>query len=352
MNVMILAAGMGTRLHPLTEICPKPLVPLMLQPMLGHLLTQLRQYHVEEVVINLHHHAEQLRQWIGNGQQWGFRQIHLSYEPEILGTAGAIKNAETVLGDAPFCVINADVLSDIDLAAVWQWHCQRNAVVTMVLRPDPDAHRYGPVVVDGDHRVCHINGRPEAKSHLTGDMLMFTGMQVVSPQIFDAIAPNQCLSTAAESYPQLIADGAAVYGYRYDGYWMDVGVPTRYRQAYWDVLDGVIRSELALVPQGTRIISRAEETPAAWAHATIHPPVVVGANVELAPNACIGPYAVLGPECRLETGAQVRESVLWDGVRVASHAEVDRSILGTDVVVPAHQVVSDAVQSTASEARA
>ncbi len=114
----------------------------------------------------------------------------------------------------------------------------------------------------------------------------------------------------------------------------------------------MIRSELALVPQGTRIISRAEETPAAWAHATIHPPVVVGANVELAPNACIGPYAVLGPECRLETGAQVRESVLWDGVRVASHAEVDRSILGTDVVVPAHQVVSDAVQSTASEARA
>jgi len=350
MKVMILAAGLGTRLHPLTEICPKPLVPLMLQPMLGHLLAQLRQYHVYEVVINLHHHAEQLRQWIGDGRQWGFQQIHLSYEPEMLGTAGALKKAEGVLRDAPFCVINADVLADVDLEAVWQWHRQRQAVVTMVLRPDPDAHRYGPVVVDGDNRVCHINGQPVSKAHLTGEVMMFTGIQVISPQIFADIPSGQYISTAAETYPKLIADGASVHGYRHDGYWIDIGVPTRYRQAHWDFLDGVFGDKLASMPEGTHIIRRAEETPAGWAHVTITPPVVVGPLVELAATACIGPYAVIGAACQLEAGASVHESVLWDGVRVASNARVDRCILGSGVVVPANRVLSDVVYSSASEA--
>lgn len=350
MKVMILAAGLGTRLHPLTESCPKPLVPFMLQPMLGHLLAQLRHYHVQEVVINLHHHADQLRQWIGDGRQWGFEHIHLSYEPEILGTAGAIKKAEAVLRDAPFCVVNADVLADVDLAAVWQWHRQRRAAVTMVLRADPDAHRYGAVLVQGDNRVCQINGRPESKAHLTGEIMMFTGIQVVSPQIFAEIPPEQFISTAAETYPKLITNGAAVYGYRHDGYWMDIGVPTRYRQAHWDFLDGVLGRELASLPEGTHVIRHAEETPAGWAHATIHPPVAVGPHVELAAKARIGPYAVIGAGCQLEAGASVRESVLWDGVRVASHAQVDRCILGSGVVVPANRVLSDAMQSTISEA--
>jgi mannose-1-phosphate guanylyltransferase len=346
---MILAAGLGTRLHPLTSICPKPLVPLILQPMLGHLLVQLRQYHVHEVVINLHHHAEQLRQWIGDGRQWGFRRVHVSYEPEILGTAGAIKKAETVLRNAPFCVINADVLAAIDLEAVWQWHRQRQAVVTMVLRPDPDAHRYGAVVMDGDNRVCHINGQPESKAHLTGEVLMFTGIQVLSPEIFAAIPSGQCISTAAETYPKLIADAAMVYGYRYDGYWIDIGVPARYRQAHWDFLDGAFGGELALAPEGAHLIRCAEDTPAGWAHATITPPVMVGPHVELGANACIGPYAVIGAGCQLEAGASVRESVLWDGVRVASNARVDRCILGSGVVVPANRVLSDVVYSSTSE---
>jgi NDP-sugar pyrophosphorylase family protein len=204
-------------------------------------------------------------------------------------------------------------------------------------------------MIDGDNRVCHINGRPEAKAHLAGESLMFTGLQVISPQIFADIPPAQHCSTTAETYPKLIARGAAVYGYRHDGYWMDIGVPTRYRQAHWDFLDGVFRGPIS-VRDGTHLIRRAEDTPAGWAHVNIHPPVMVGARVELAAGACIGPYAVIGPGCQVEVGASVRESVLWEGVRVASYAQVDRCILGTGVAVPAHRVVSDAIQITTSEA--
>lgn len=349
MKVMILAAGLGTRLQPLTDTCPKSLVPLMLQPMLGHLLAQLRQYDVQEVVINLHHHADQLRQWLGDGRQWGLQRLHVSYEPDLLGTAGAIKKAETVLCDAPFCLINADVLTDVDLAAVWQWHRQRQAIVTMVVRPDPEAHRYGPVMVDGNNRVCHINGQPKTQAHLTGEVMMFTGIQVISPEIFAHIPSGQVVNTAAETYPMLIARGEAVCAYRHNGYWIDIGVPARYRQAHWDLLDGVRLSGPIPVPEGTHVIRRAADVPAHWAHVTIAPPVVVGPHVAFAVNTCIGPYTVIGTGCQLDVGASVRESVLWDRVRIEDHARVERCILGTGVVVQAHHVVSDAVYSTASE---
>ena len=351
MNVMILAAGLGTRLAPLTDTCPKPLVPLMLQPMLSRLLMQLRQYPVDEVVINLHHHAEQIRQWLGDGEQWGFRKIHLSHEPEILGTAGAMKQAEAMLGKAPFCVMNADVLADINLEAVWHWHQQHQAVVTMVLRPDPEAQRYGPVVVDDNNRVCHINGRPEVMSHLRGEAMMFTGIQVISPEILADVPPGQFMGTTSEVYPQLIANGDGVYGYRYDGYWIDIGVPEYYRQAHWDLLDGVLSGEPVTVSEGTDLIRHIDAIPTGWEQVTIQPPVVVGPGAELAAGACLGPYAVLGPECRVGAGACVRESVLWDSVQIGAQAQVERSILGTRVVVSAGQVVFDAVQATASGTR-
>src|SRR5437773_4895644 len=122
MKAMILAAGLGTRMRPLTEHCPKPLLPLLLQPMLDHLLRQLQWHGIRDVIINLHHQAEQLARWLGDGSRWDVR-LSLSFEPKILGTAGALKRAETLLRKAPFFVLNAAVLLDVDLHALWHWHC-------------------------------------------------------------------------------------------------------------------------------------------------------------------------------------------------------------------------------------
>ena len=138
MKAMILAAGLGTRMRPLTDYCPKPLLPLLLQPMLDHTLAQLQRYGIRDVMINLHHHAEQLAAWLGDGSRWDVH-LSLSFEPEILGTAGALKRVEPWLRDAPFLVLNADVLLDVDLHALEHWHCQHQALVTMVVRPDPAA---------------------------------------------------------------------------------------------------------------------------------------------------------------------------------------------------------------------
>ena len=343
MKAMILAAGLGTRLRPLTDTCPKPLLPLVLQPMLAYVLGQLQAQGVTEVIINLHHRAHQIRQWLGTGTQWGLR-LHLSYEQEILGTAGGIKRVEAWLHEAPFVVINADVLVDLNLRALWQWHCQRGALVTMVLRPDPAARAYGPVRIDATDRVLCINGRPCGTALSEGQEMVFTGIQVLSPEVLQWIAPERHLSTTADIYPALLAQQQAVYGYRHTGYWMDVGVPERYRQAHWDMLNGALGAQWQhQLPSGSQYIWHGGAPSGRESGVTIMPPVVLGRDVALAPGACVGPYAVLGTGCQIGANAVVRESILWEDVRVAPGTRLYRSILGTGVYVQTPDLLTDVV---------
>jgi mannose-1-phosphate guanylyltransferase len=345
MKAMILAAGLGTRMRPLTDHCPKPLLPLLLQPMLDHILAQLPRHGIRDVIINLHHHADQLARWLGDGSRWGVH-LSLSYEPEILGTAGALKRVEPLLRDAPFLVLNADVLIDMDLQALWHWHCQRQALVTMVLRPDPAARSYGAVIVDADDRVCLINGRPSTDVPATGQEMMFACMQVVDPQVLEHIPPDCFSMTTTDVYPALIERYAGVYGYRYTGYWMDIGAPERYLQAHWDMLDGALGDAwVQRLPAGSRVVLRLDDMPLMAPGVTLVPPVVLGPDVKLAPDVHLGPYAVLGAECRLASGAVVRDSVLWEGVQVGAGAQVRGCALATGVQVPAASTLVQAVLS-------
>ena len=345
MKAMILAAGLGTRMRPLTDRCPKPLLPLLLQPMLDHILAQLPRQGIHDVIINLHHHAEQLAQWLGDGSRWGVH-LSLSFEPDILGTAGALKRVEPLLRDAPFLVLNADVMIDMDLQALWHWHCQRQALVTMVLRPDPAARSYGAVIVDADDRVRRINGRPSTDVTATGQETMFACVQVVDPRVLERIPPDCFSATTTDVYPALIERNEAVYGYLYTGYWMDIGVPERYLQAHWNLLDGVLGdSWLHRLPTGSRVVLHLDDMPQTAPGVTLVPPVVLGPDVELAPDVCLGPYAVLGAGCRLARGTMVRDSVLWDGVQVGAGAQVHGCILATGVQVPAASTLGQAVLS-------
>jgi mannose-1-phosphate guanylyltransferase len=345
MKAMILAAGLGTRMRPLTDHCPKPLLPLLLQPMLDHILAQLSRQGIRDVIINLHHHADQLAWWLGDGSRWGVH-LSLSFEPKILGTAGALKRVEPLLREAPFLVLNADVLIDLDLQALWHWHCQRQALVTMVLRPDPAARSYGAVLVDADDRIRLINSRPSTHMPATGQETMFACVQVVDPQVLECIPPDCFSMTTSDVYPALIERHAAVYGYCYSGYWIDIGTPERYLQAHWDLLDGALGDAwVQRLPAGSRVVLRPDDAPPTAPGVTFIPPVVLGPDVILAPDVHLGPYAVLGTACRLASGAVVRDSVLWDGVQVGAGAQVRRCALATGVQVPAASTLVQAVLS-------
>jgi len=345
MKAMILAAGLGTRMRPLTDHCPKPLLPLLLQPMLDHILAQLSRHGIRDVIINLHHHADQLARWLGDGSRGGVH-LSLSVESGILGTAGALKRVEPLLRDAPFLVLNADVLIDMDLQDLWRWHCQRQALVTMVLRPDPDARSYGAVIVDADDRVRLINGRPSTHVPATGQETMFACVQVVDPRVLKCIPPDCFMTTTSNVYPALIERHEAVYGYRYTGYWMDIGAPERYLQAHWDMLNGSLGDAwIQRLPAGSRVVLRPDDMPLTAPGVTLIPPVVLGPGVTLAPEVCLGPYAVLGAGCRLASGAVVRDSVLWESVQVGASAQVRGCALATGSQVPAASTLVQAVLS-------
>ncbi len=232
MKAMILAAGLGTRLRPLTDNLPKPLLPLEGRPLIEHTLLLLRTYGVMDVVINLHYQGEKIMQALGDGSRWGMKILY-SEEPRILGTAGGIKKVEALLSEEPFLVINSDILVEIHLDRVIEFHQREKAAATMVLREDPEVDSWGAVGIDSHHRIRQLLGKPD----WTGEKLskrMFAGIHVMDPRVLTYI-PGQGFSSIIDVYIEMIQKGERIVGQTLKDYWMDIGTPERYRQAQEDL---------------------------------------------------------------------------------------------------------------------
>jgi NDP-sugar pyrophosphorylase family protein len=235
MKAMVLAAGYGERMRPLTNSIPKPLLPIKGKPLLHYTLQLLKKNGINEVVINLHHLPNMIMDAFEDGSSLGVK-IYYSYEKEILGTAGGIKAAEKFLRDKTFLVINSDIIVDIDLKKVLEFHKKNMSMVTMVLREDPDVEKYGAIEIDSEGRVRRFLGKPEYEGNLPLRKLMFTGIQILEPEIFDEIPGGRYCGTTEETYPKLMNKNAPIYGYEFNGYWIDIGTPERYEKAKGEVL--------------------------------------------------------------------------------------------------------------------
>lgn len=236
MKAMVLAAGLGMRLRPLTDKTPKPLLPIAGRPLLVWNLLLLKRHGITDVLINLHHLGNQIVQAIGDGSRFGLR-VAYSHEPEIQGTGGGIRQAAPFLADGPFLVLNGDTLSACDLAGLIAAHRAGKALATLALREDPEAAAWGPVTVDADLRVLQINGKPPLQ---TGDPpcrpYMFAGIHVMEPAVLNAIPPGPGSIIAV--YHALLGKGLRLQGWRMSGYWSDIGTRERYEQAERDAAEG------------------------------------------------------------------------------------------------------------------
>jgi NDP-sugar pyrophosphorylase family protein len=237
MKAMILAAGLGTRLRPLTNTIPKPLLPIAGTPLIVWNLLLLKRHGFHDVVINLHHLGPMIEQALGNGSRYGLRIIY-SREPMILGTGGGLKQAESIFCGEAVLVLNGDTLVELDLDTLCAFHQQRNAVATLVLRKDPDAARWGLVEMDSDNRIMRITGRGRTEPVQTQPR-MFAGIHVLCTRLLRDV-PKGTASTIIDPYVAAIQRGEAVLGYDFDGYWSDIGTPERYAQAEQDASAGLI----------------------------------------------------------------------------------------------------------------
>ncbi|MDT7040980.1 NDP-sugar synthase [Candidatus Nitronereus thalassa] len=241
MKAMVLAAGLGTRLRPLTNSLPKPLLSLGPHPLLVWNLLLLRKHGIADVIMNLHYLGEQIQHAIGDGSQWGLK-VTYSFEPVLLGTGGGVKQAEPFFEGEPFLVINGDTIFDLNLSAVIAHHREAEAIATMVLRDDPDVDQWGVIETDAQGQVLRINGngRPASQDGEYVVRRMFAGIHVVDPFLLRHV-PEGVPYSIIDAYVLWLERGASVSSYLLTGYWSDVGTPQRYAQVQQDFDFGRIR---------------------------------------------------------------------------------------------------------------
>ncbi len=314
MKAMVLAAGFGSRLMPLTRFIPKPMFPVMNRPGIESILDLLQKSGVTETVINLHHLPQHIIDHFPGGTYEGMR-LHFSCEPAILGTAGGIKLAQPFLEDDTFIVINSDILVDIDLREVIDFHKQKGSCLTLVLKPGDSDKAYDPIEIDETGRVIHLVGASSRHIEEFSSRVTFTGIQVMEPSIFNRIPEGTFCGTTHDIFPGMLEDGFPIFGFLYGGYWQDLGTPDSYLQIHKDLLDGLL-------------FLKHTESIRPYGYANTTPPVFIGEGCHIDETAKVGPYTVLGNGCTIKEGAVVSDSVCWDGATVGAFSEVYSSTLG------------------------
>jgi NDP-sugar pyrophosphorylase family protein len=331
-KAVILAGGEGTRLRPLTLAVPKPIVPIVDRPFLRHQLDLLGDAGVTEVVFSVAYRPERVQAIFGDGSALG-KKIRYAMEPTPLGTGGAVKNAERYLDDVTV-VLNGDVLTDLDLAAVLRRHQESRAAATLVLAPVPDPAAYGLVETDGNGRVRRFIEKPQP-DQITTDTIN-AGIYVLQTSTLELMPAGVNHSIERAFFPALLGRGDHVAAHVHRGYWIDIGTPAKYLQVHRDVLSG-------------RFPVRLDGRPVAggWVHegAVVEPgaelrgPFYVGPGSRVSARAEVGPHAVLASRVRVEAGARIRDSVLWEGCQIGEEAAVEGALLGAGVRAARHVVI-------------
>jgi len=328
MKAMILAAGLGERMRPLTDGRAKPSLPLLNRPIILQTLTYLKRYGVDEVVINIHHQPESIRGVVGDGSRIGLR-VHYSEEQLILGTAGGLKKAEAHFrGGTTFIMINSDFVTDCDLGAAMEAHRQQAAAATLILAPHRPGTDYGSVEIDGDGRVLSIAGRPARQ---TGSGYAFIGIHILEPGILDFIPPGIRFEINSELYPLLIHGGGLIKGHLFHGFWWEIGTPRLYLDGSLAILSENRDSTIAPHQQGDGIYLEQVDLPPST---TTAPPILIGRGTSIGRNCSFLGGVVIGRQCRVGGDCALRSSILWDGARVGDRSQLTECIVTSGVYVP------------------
>lgn len=292
MRAIILSAGYGTRLWPLTEDRTKPAIPILGKPLVGYVAEYLSGYGFDEIVVNLHHRPESVRKALGDGGRFGVK-LHYVEEPVILGTSGALDNTREFFDRDTFLIINGKIITDIDLKAALDTHRRMKALATLVLLPNTRRERFS-IVETQEGRVTRFAGMPVEGSD-GPTPLMFTGIHIMEPRIFDYIPRGVFSDSVVDVYPQAIANGEIIAAHRASGQWWELSTLKRYLDISVEMLK----------KKGSNYFA--------------------GAN-SIVPRT-----------------ASVTETIIWDNVKVDPGARIHRCVLGDNVRLENNEVIENAI---------
>ena len=337
-KAMIMAAGLGTRLYPLTRTTPKPMVPVAGRPVMQHMVELLARHGVTEIAANLHYYPEQITGHFGDGSGFGVR-LHFNEEAELLGTAGGVGAFRELLSGSTFLVMSGDGLTGADLTAFVAAHRRSGGIASLAVKRVADTSQYGVVVADADGRITGFQEKPAPADALSD--VANTGIYAFEPGIFEFVPPGRFVDWAKDVFPALLAGDVPFHRWVLDAYWNDVGDIAQYRNGNIDALTGRVGVHLpgrrlpgdVWVGEGARIDAAAE----------VVGPALIGAGCVVEAGARLAGPLVLGEGCVVERGAVLDGVIGWDGVSAGRDAHVAGSILGSAVKVEHDAVVSDDV---------
>ena len=345
MKAMILAAGKGTRVRPITWTLPKPMIPLIRKPVLELLIEHLRRHNIYDIAINTSHLAPLIENYFRDGERFGVR-IAYSFEGSLiggelqgvaLGSAGGMRKIQDFSGffDETFVVICGDALVDVDLGHVLQFHRERKAIATIVLRevPRDEVSKYGVVEAREDGRVLRFQEKPAVAEAVSN--VVNTGIYLFEPRVFEFIPPKQEFDIGGQLFPALVAAKEPVYGVVEPFHWLDIGSVPDFWSATRLLLQGGLPGFVIPGQQIRSGVYAGIHLRVSWDRVKIHGPVYIGSGTEIGDGATVIGPTVIGSGCVVQPGAVVRECILGDYTRVSSVAVLEEKIvLGNKCIDP------------------
>ena len=339
MKAMILAAGKGTRVRPITYTIPKPMIPILQKPVMEFLLELLRQHGFDQIMVNVSHLANEIENYFRDGQRFGV-QIAYSFEGSIvdgelvgsaLGSAGGMRRIQdfSPFFDDTFVVLCGDALIDLDLTAAVKWHREKGAIATVIMKsvPKETVSSYGVIVTDEEGRIKAFQEKPSVEEALSTDIN--TGIYIFEPEIFKYIPSGVEYDIGSQLFPKLVEVGAPFYGISMDFEWVDIGKVPDYWQAIRDVLSGKVKNVEIPGQQVAPGIYTGLNVAANWDKVHIEGPVYIGSMTRIEDGATIIGPAMIGPSCHICRNATVDNSVMFEYSRLGENVRlVDKLVFG------------------------
>lgn len=322
-SFMILAAGYGMRMRPLTERYPKVLIPLLNVPLIEYHLYLLSKSGIREIVMNVHHLREKFEEVITIGERYGIK-INFSFENELLGTGGGLKNASFYIKTPMLFLLNGDTVMDVNYDHIANYHISKGGIATLLIRKREKG--YSGVVIDGELRIRQL-----AASSPDADY-MYAGLQVLSSRIFDFIEDGKPSCIVRDTLIPIILSGEEVYGYLHETLWFEIGNIHEYHRASMEMLkndlfldlrkglemeEGVWVGENTTYRKGVRII----------------PPVVIGENVSIGENVTLGPFVVIGNNCHIGRDTHISRSIMLPSSNLPDRTSVEDSVVYMEKII-------------------
>lgn len=351
MKAMILAAGKGTRMKPLTHTLPKPMIPLLGKPVMESIIEHLREHGVDEIVVNTSHLAPVIEDYFRDGERFGVR-IAYSFEgvkvgdkvhARPLGSAGGMKRIQDFSGffDDTFIVLCGDALVDLDIGEAVRFHRQKKSIATIVLKevPREEVCKYGVVQTDERGRILRFQEKPEVDKAVSN--MVNTGIYIFEPQIFDHIPSGVEYDIGGQLFPALVESGLPFFGVSLPFQWIDIGSLTDYWTASRLLLEGKVKGYRLPGAEVKKGIHCGINTRIDFDRVDIVPPVLIGGSTSIGDGVKIVGPVVIGPNCVIEPGAVISNSLVHDYTRVSAVAHLDGHVVfGNHCIDPHGHVVN------------